>query len=232
MPNFLGIIPVRKGSKEIKNKNYLKINGKSLIKIAYENAQKSKFLDKIIISTDDSRVLKEFRSTGNVPFKRPKYLATDKSSTLDVAKHAVRWLEINQKWFVDYIVILQVTTPFRSSKLIDKCIKTINKKKLSSLITIKKTDYPSMWTFFLNKKNNLSKCIKTKKNYKTRQETKQSYQPCGNIFILKKEILFKKNLKFPLSNTYAYLCNEKLNINIDNILQYKFAKFLSNLKNV
>lgn len=232
MPNFLGLIPVRKGSKEIKNKNHLKIKGKSLIKIAYENAQKSKFLNKIIISTDDSRVLREFRVSGNAPFKRPKYLALDRSSTLDVARHAIKWLEINQNWYTDYVVILQVTTPFRSSNLIDDCIRIINKKKISSLITIKKTDYPSMWTFFLNKKNTLRKCIQTKKNYKTRQETKQSYQPCGSIFILKKEILFKKNLKFPLSNTYAYLSNEKININIDNILQYKFAKFLSNLKNV
>ena len=56
---ILGVIPARGNSRGIKNKNLLKINGKSLIEIAIENAKKSKKITKIIFSSDSNKLINE-----------------------------------------------------------------------------------------------------------------------------------------------------------------------------
>ena len=52
LKKLIALIPARSGSERIKNKNLIKINGKTLLKISIENAVKSKIFEKIIVSTD------------------------------------------------------------------------------------------------------------------------------------------------------------------------------------
>ena len=92
--NILGVILARKGSKGIKNKNHLKLNGKSLINIAIKNAKNSKKITKLIFSTDDKKLRNEAIKLGiNSPFLRPKKLANDKASSFSVLKHSIEWLK-------------------------------------------------------------------------------------------------------------------------------------------
>ena len=90
---ILGVIPARGNSRGIKNKNLLKINGKSLIEIAIENAKKSKKITKIIFSSDSNKLINEAKKKIKIEFKRPKKTSTHKSSTYDVLKHATKWME-------------------------------------------------------------------------------------------------------------------------------------------
>jgi len=123
---ILGVILARGNSKGIKNKNLLKINNKTLIEIAIDSAKKSKKLSKIIFSSDSDRLIRVARKKTRIHFKRPKNLATDKSSTYDVLRHATRWIE-NNGWKPDIIVALPPTTPFRNSKHIDQTINLLIK---------------------------------------------------------------------------------------------------------
>ena len=131
---FLGIIPARGGSKGIPQKNIRVVNGKPLIQYTIEEAKNSKYLDRVIISTDDQDIEKVSVSVGGeVPFLRPKEFATDEAKTIDVLIHAVTELR-KQGFSYDYLVLLQPTQPLRKSWHIDNAIKKIVDNNEESLV--------------------------------------------------------------------------------------------------
>ena len=163
---ILGIIPARGGSKEIKRKNLLKIGGKTLVELAIKSAKKSKLLTRIILSSEDKEILKIAKKAGvEIPFIRPKKLAKDNSSTFSVLKHAVKWLEKNENWRADIIVLLQPTTPFRKGTHIDAVVKLLLKSRSDAATTIKKVSYPSHWLLKIVNKNKISNLFKGGNRY-------------------------------------------------------------------
>ena len=224
--NILGIVLARGSSKGIKNKNLLKLNGKTLIEISLENALKSKRLNKIIFSSDSQKLIKIAKKKIKVKFKRPKSLALDSSSSYDVAKHAVKWLIKNEKWKADIVVILSPTTPFRKPKHIDKTIEMLINSKSNTAMTITDPSYPPYWMF--KKRNNKFNFIlpKGKKIYR-RQDCPRVYQPAGMVYAIKSKYLFKLNTILPEKNTLCLYVNKNEAINIDNIIDYKLAKIIA-----
>src|SRR5437762_12313177 len=123
MPFYLGLIPARGGSKRIPGKNLISLGGKPLIAHTIEAARKSKKLSKVLVSTDDERIADYSRSLGaDVPFLRPRELARDQSPTFDAAWHAVMSVEKQRGARVDAVVLLQPTSPFRTSSHIAESI--------------------------------------------------------------------------------------------------------------
>jgi len=230
--NILGIIPARKNSKGIKNKNRLKLNGKTLAELAVINATKSKLINKIVFSSDDDYLLKKIEKIGPFcPFKRPKKFSLDASSSYDVCKHAVNWLENNENWRTDVVVLLSPTTPFRTSKIIDEVLKKFLSSKANSIITITDPTYPPQW-FVKSDGKFLSLLDEKNSKYKRRQEVPKTYIPAGMIYAIKKKTLF--NLKGILPNknskTIGHYVNPNISINIDNYSQYLLAKIFSKNK--
>ena len=131
---FLVVIPARKNSKRLKNKNILKINGKSLIQNTIDFALKLKNVEHILISTDIRNIKKHISIKNRVliPWIRPKELSDDNSSTKDVLSHAVNWYNNNFKR-VNGIILLQTTSPIRSIKMANKVINNYIKFKKTSL---------------------------------------------------------------------------------------------------
>ena len=224
---ILGVIPARGGSKEIKRKNLSKIAGKTLVELAIKSAKKSKKLTRTIFSSEDKEILKVAKKVGaDIPFVRPKNLAKDNSSTFSVLKHAVKWLEKNEKWRADIIVVLQPTTPFRKGFHIDGVIRLLLKSKCDAAITIKKVPYPSHWLLKLTTKKKVFSLIKGGNKYLRRQDTPETYQPAGLVTAMTRKLLFSINSTLPAKDTRAYIIPEKFAVNIDNILDYKLAKIL------
>ncbi len=230
--NILGVILARKGSKGIKNKNRLKLGKENLVEISIKNAKKSKLLNKIIFSTDDKILKKRAISMGiSAPFNRPKKLSDDKATSFSVLRHAITWLEKNQNWKTDIVVLLQPTTPFRTGKLIDKVIKKLINENSDAALTITDSDYPAYW--MLKKKKRTHKInFLFKKGYKftRRQDTPKCYKPAGMVYAIKKKFLFKLKGMLPQGNTVGVYVKPDLAINIDNFDQYLLAKIKS--KNV
>tara|TARA_B100000989_G_C19387534_1_gene404277 strand:- start:41 stop:442 length:402 start_codon:yes stop_codon:yes gene_type:complete len=112
---ILALVPARKGSKSIKNKNLKLFKKKPLIAWTLINALKSKFIDNIVVSTDSLKIKKISEKYGaDVPFMRSKNLASDKAETVSVVMHLLNNVE---KY--DYLILLQPTSPLRSSQDID-----------------------------------------------------------------------------------------------------------------
>ena len=182
MKNLI-IIPARKGSKRIKNKNLIKVLNKPLIlwTIDYVKKLSKKKFD--IIITSDCKKVKKICLKQNIFFlERPKDISGDYSSMHEVIFHAYK--KINKEY--KYIILLQPTSPLRETGLIHKSLTILdNKKSFDSLIHLTKV---SSFT---------GKIIKNqwipdyKKNVRS-QDLKEKFVSTGNLFVYSSN-LYKKN---------------------------------------
>jgi len=134
---ILGLIPARGGSKGIYKKNLALLAGRPLVSYTCEAAQKSKLLNRTILSTDDKEIADIGQTWGiEVPFLRPKELSLDDTPILPVINHALVWLAKNQNYHPDLIVLLQPTSPLRRTEDIDAAIQMMIDLKTDSVVSV------------------------------------------------------------------------------------------------
>jgi CMP-N-acetylneuraminic acid synthetase len=130
----LGLVPARGGSKGIPDKNIRLLAGRSLLEYVARAA--SGVVDRIVLSTDSSRIAEEGRRAGlEVPFLRPADLARDDTPMLPVVEHAVAALE-QQGWSPEIIVLLQPTSPLRTSQHIRRAVQQLRDTGADSVVTV------------------------------------------------------------------------------------------------
>lgn len=129
------MIPARGGSKGLPGKNLRQIAGKSLVQLAVECAQAAARLHwRIVVSSDDDAVLDLATQLGADALPRPAYLATDASSSVSVALHALLYL-LDRKDYPDAVCLLQPTNPLRLPSDIDAAIELMRDTGCGSVIT-------------------------------------------------------------------------------------------------
>lgn len=208
---FIALIPARKGSKSIKNKNLYKILGKPLIYYTILAAKKSKIFDQIFVSSDSKEIL-DYSEKQNVnTIKRPQKYSNDFSSANDVVKHFINQNDELKK--EDIIVYLQPTSPFRNFIDIKKSIKLFIKNSLKSLVSVKQTDVCIYKTLFINKKY-LKPFFDEKKMTISRQKVPISYEVNGAIYIFKVRNFLKKK-RFPVENSIPFIMKGLKNLDLD-----------------
>ena len=216
----LALIPARGGSKGIPRKNIILLAGKPLIAWTIEEAIKSKYIDRIILSSEDETIMKIAKKWGcDVPFIRPVELSKDESSSIDVVVHAID--NINNTY--DFICLLQPTSPLRTTDDIDKCIeKCINGRYNScvSISEVKKSPY-LMYKKITN--DILVKMLDN--NYSRRQEMPKFYIINGAIYIIKTDVL-KKTKRFIFNDTIGYEMKSVNSIDIDDNDDLYFAEYI------
>tara|TARA_B100001173_G_C15891861_1_gene505976 strand:+ start:42 stop:713 length:672 start_codon:yes stop_codon:yes gene_type:complete len=216
---ILALIPARKGSKAIRNKNSKLFKKKPLISWSISSALKSKYIDEVVVSTDCAAIKKISKKYGaKVPFTRPKSLATDRSETISVVLHTLSKLE---KY--DYIVLLQPTSPLRKSHDIDKGIELIvNSNKFSLISFCQNVDHPDL-TYKI-KKNKIEKLTTDK--MPRRQDAESFYTVNGAIYISNVSWL-KKNKKLYDDKSVPYIMPFERSIDIDSKIDWKIAELLA-----
>ena len=209
--SILAIIPARGGSKGLPGKNIIDIDGKPLFSYTYEQAKKSKYIDRIILSSDDNEIIEVAKNLGcEVPFKRPKNLALDTSGTRPVIFHALD--QLSQDY--DYVVILQVTSPLRLSQDIDKCIELCEQDKMPACVSVAEVDKPLQWVFSLDKDHKLKSVISDLKLPIRRQDATQHYAVNGAVYVAKVEWLISQE-HFITDETVAHIMPKSRSIDID-----------------
>tara|TARA_B100000989_G_C19531018_1_gene469884 strand:- start:1076 stop:1759 length:684 start_codon:yes stop_codon:yes gene_type:complete len=217
---YLAIIPARSGSKQIKNKNLIKLNNKELIYWTIYAARKSKYINKIIVSTDSNKIAKTAIKYGaEVPFLRSIKISQDKSNTIDAVLSVIS--KYKEKF--DNIILLQPTSPFRNFKNIDESIKLFENSKTNSLVSITKSIKNNELLFEIKK--GLIKINNFKKfNNKRRQEFKENYYVNGAIYINNIKNLVK-NKKFVNRSTMTYKMEYIDSIDIDTHEDLKISEY-------
>ena len=222
--NILGIIPARSGSKGITNKNIIKIKNKNLISYSIKSAKNSRLLTDKIVSTDSIKIAKiSKKELIDVPFLRPKKLASDRSLIVDTLLYCLKKMEKLKKKKYEYVVLIQPTAPNRKKNEIDQCIKKIINTNSDSLISLTEVDEPHPFKLKIIKNGIVKNFLKKGKNNYPRQLLPKVYKPSGNIYIFKRKFLIKKDL-IGKKQTF-HLVKQKDFINIDNSDDLFLAKF-------
>ena len=220
---FLSVIPARKGSKGIKNKNIVKLGNKELIYWTINSSIKSKFINKTIVSTNSKKIAsisKKYKA--EVPFLRPENISNDNSPSIEAVLNIIN--NENFKMFT-HVVLLQPTSPFRNYFHIDEAIKKIIKLKADSLVSVVSSDKPLEWSFQIKNDKIINSDLKNF-NSKRRQDLKEKYFFNGAIYVNNIEKL-KKYKKFIFKDTIVYEMDQMSSIDIDTAFDLEIAKNFS-----
>ncbi len=235
--DIIGVIPARSGSKGIPNKNTKLLGERPLLEYSVRSALNSS-LSRIILSTDSPSIAELGRKLGvEVPFIRPKHLASDQATSVSVLKHVIKFLSESEQNF-DALCLLQPTTPFRSAGLIDKAIKKFKSSEFDSLVSVKAVPYEfhPYWTFVGNRKDATIKlAIEGKKLIPRRQNLPAAYYRDGSIYLIKSDTLLKNNSM--IGSKLGYIINSsKYHVNLDTMEDWELAentlKKVHNINNI
>jgi len=135
------IIPARKGSKKIKNKNIRLLNGHPLIAYSIAAAKLSPLIEQTIVTTDSENIAEiAIKYGAEVPFLRPENLALDYSTDMEFFQHFIDYNKKNNIEVPEYLVHLRPTTPLRDLQVLNSGIKLVlNHPEASSLRSVNPT---------------------------------------------------------------------------------------------
>lgn len=228
---ILAIIPARGGSKGIPRKNVRELNGKPLIAYTIEEAIKSKYMDRVVVSTEDEEISAVSRKFGaEIPYLRPKELAKDSSPTIDCALHMINWLKENENYIPDYVCLLQCTSPLRTFEDIDGTIEKMINTSMDGAVSICEAEVNPYWTnvFFGDK---LKYFIEEGKQVKRRQDLPKIYRINGAVYLVKTNVLLKYRT-FEVEQLTGYIMKNENSVDIDTELDFKIAEvFIKECKN-
>lgn len=224
--NIIAVITARGGSVRLPLKNVKPLNGKPLIAYIIKAARKSKYLRRVIVSTDHSRIKKVSLKYGaEVPFVRPAGISGNCASLL-VVQHAVKFVEQQERYPVDIVVTLQPTSPFCRSQDIDACIEMLLKNKaVQSVFSAACVHHRPEWMFELKRNNHVKLCMPgiLKGKRILRQTYGKLISPNGAVYVTRREALFNNNVIIS-NKTLAYMMPRERSIDIDYESDLKLAE--------
>ena len=226
--NTLVIIPARGGSKGIPHKNIKPLNGKPLIYYTIDVARAIVPDDNICVSTDDNEIIQCVEKHNlKVPFVRPAELATDTAGTYEVLLHALNFYEKQGKQF-DNIILLQNTSPFRTAEDVKKSL-ALYSDDIDMVVSVKETSSNPYYNCFEEDNKGFLKISKGDGLFTRRQDVPKAYEYNGAIYVINPDSLKKMPLgKF--TRRKKYVMDDIHSVDLDNMIDWKFAEFLLNEK--
>jgi CMP-N,N'-diacetyllegionaminic acid synthase len=215
----LAVIPARGGSKGIPRKNIRDLCGKPLIAWTIEEAKKSKYIDRLILSSEDLEIIEVAKEWGcDVPFVRPTELAQDQTPGIDPVLHAIEQLPPYQ-----YIVLLQPTSPLRSVGDIDGCIEQCVSNKVSSCVSVTEADRSPYWMYLLDEKNRMRPLLDSRQTINRRQELPAIFALNGAVYVAKSDCLTVSRT-FVTADAVAYQMPKERSVDIDTEMDLAYVK--------
>lgn len=215
----LGVIPARGGSKGVPGKNIRHVGGKPLIAWTIEAAQASKYLDRVVLSSDDLEIISVAQKHNcEAPFVREPQLAEDATPTIDVVLDV-----LNRCPAYEWVVLLQPTSPLRTSQDIDQAIERCVALNSPSCVSVCLAQESPYWMFTLNQYAHLVALLPNQ-TVTRRQDLPPVYSLNGAIYVAKSEWLMRER-KFLTSETIAYEMPVERSLDIDtesDFLQLQF----------
>ena len=225
---ILGIIPARGGSKGIPHKNIHPLCGKPLIEYTIDAARGSRYLTRTILTSDSEEIIGVARKYGvEVPFVRPKDLARDDTPALPVIQHAVRWLEEKEDYRPDYIVLLQPTSPLRTSRHINEALGKFIDSGADSIVSVVKVPHNyNPYSVMRLENNYLKPFLAYDETNNIRQQKPVFFARNGAaVYAFTYECLMKKNSIYG-EKMLAYEMTRKESIDIDDFLDLKICEMI------
>jgi CMP-N-acetylneuraminic acid synthetase len=212
----------RDGSKEIKNKNIIKIKGIPLIEFTINFAKKLK-IKNIFVSTDGNKIKTIAKKNKTTIIDRPKNLALDNSPEISSWKHAINWYEKKFEKKLEYFISLPTTSPLRKKNDFLKAFKLFKKSKCDMLIAIYKPNhFPSFNIVKKFKKNNI-KIYDSSLIVTNRQKVNNIFNIATCFYIAKRNYVMKTQNLFS-GNVKGIEVDEESAFDLDTKFQLKILR--------
>jgi CMP-N,N'-diacetyllegionaminic acid synthase len=218
----LAIIPARGGSKGVPRKNIKKLAGKPLIAWTIEEAKNSKYITKLILSSENEEIIKVAKEYGcEVPFVRPMELAKDDTPGIEPVLHALQ-----QCPDFEYVVLLQPTSPLRTFEDIDGCISFLIENNADFCVSVTESEQSPYWMYTVEN-GKLKPLIDHNHNQviSRRQELPKCYALNGAVYVAKVDSLMREK-SFLTPQTMSYVMPTDRSYDIDTLLDFKICEII------
>lgn len=207
--SVLAIIPARGGSKGVPRKNIRAVAGKPLIAWTIEEAKKSKYIDRLILSSDDAEIIEVAKRWGcEVPFVRPAELAQDETPGIAPVLHALDVLPD-----FELVVLLQITSPLRSAADIDGCIEQCIASNANACVTVSEAEQSPYWMYTLGEGGAMQALIPDQ-SFARRQDLPKAYLLNGAVYAAKSAWL-RQHKTFVGAETLGFVMPQERSLDID-----------------
>jgi len=215
MSEVIGLITARGGSKSIPKKNIHMLAGKPLIAWTIEAARSSRSLSRVIVSTDDQEIAGISEEYGaEVPFTRPAELAQDDSDHVSVVSHALVWLDQNEGFAPDYLMLLQPTSPLRTSEDIDAAMELAESNSAEAVVGVSEMKPHPYLSRQMGDDGILTEFIPTNIPYLQRQALPTAFAVNGAMYLNRPASLLKHR-SFAPKGALGYVMPPERSIDID-----------------
>ncbi len=218
---ILALIPARGGSKGVPGKNIRPLGGRPLIAWTIDAARRSRHIDRLVLSSDNADIIKIAQEHGcDAPFVRPSDLSADDTPGIAPVKHCAEMVP-----GYDYLVILQPTSPFRSTDDIDQAIETCINQDASSLVSVTKASQHPSWMYRITENGTLSH-VMNEAPHARRQDLPSVYALNGAIYVVKADWLQTVDSLLG-ADTLAFPMPKHRSIDIDTALDFRIAEVIA-----
>lgn len=216
----IAIIPARSGSKGLKDKNIVDLCGKPLIAYSIEAALQTGLFDHVIVSTDSEHYAEIAQHYGAEVMMRGEALSNDKATTFMVLEDI---LKNRLQESIDYFVLLQPTSPLRTSKHITEAIEKFESKieHFDFLVSMKEAEHAKVLVNPIDDDESLKYFDTDFSNY--RRQGYKDYSPNGAIFIAKPDSYLEQKHFFG-AKALSYIMSAEDSVDIDGALDLVVAK--------
>jgi len=224
----VAVIPARGGSKGIPRKNVRLLAGKPLIAYAIETALSSKFIDRVVVSTEDDEITHVAKQYGaDVPFLRPPELARDDSPEWLVWQHAIRTLQaVEREPKMEMFVCVSPTSPLRLVQDVDACIEALLGSDADLVITVKHAERnPYFNMVVLDEEGYAGLVIPSHERVDRRQAAPPIFDMTTVAYAARPEFVLSANSMFE-GRVKAVLIPAERAVDIDTELDFQFAEFV------
>lgn len=218
--SVLAVITARGGSKGIPGKNIRMVAGKPLIAWTIDAAKPSRYIDRLILSTDDEKIASVAAEFGcEVPFRRPQNLAQDDTPGIEPVLHAVEMLP-----HYDHVILLQPTSPLRTTEDIDACLELFEKRGAKACVSVVETDKPPFWMYQLEPDNKMKPVLENGERYHRRQDAPPVYVLNGAVYVAHAQWL-RESKSFLTEETLAFVMPKERSLDVDTEADLLLAEY-------
>lgn len=202
-------------------KNIRPLKGRPLIGWSIEAARTSRYVSRVVVSSDDEEILAVARDQGaETPFRRPASLAGDATPSMDVVLHA-----LDQLAEFEWVVLLQPTSPLRLSADIDAAIEQCLKTNAPACVSVCEAPASPWWMFEVGAECRMRSFLPAEQRPVRRQDLPDLYALNGAVYVAKTEWL-RTSRSFLTEETVAYVMPPARSVDIDTLFDFQLAECL------
>lgn len=225
MSTVLALVPARGGSKGVPRKAVRPMAGRPMIAWTIAAARAAGRLDRVVVTTEDAEIASTAREWGaDVPFIRPAELAGDDTPGILPVEQALDWLQREQGYTPDWVMLLQPTSPLRTGEDIDAAVALAEVRDADAVISVTEAAHHPWWTRRVTEEGQIEDWDWAGEAAR-RQDLPPAFGLNGAIYLARRELLLEHRTWY-LPRTFAHVMPPERSFDVDTPLDFRVCDLL------